>query len=286
MPSQPLTDPPRVVLLGSTRLTRVALPWLCDQGRARVVGVDLGEEDEGLPWFAPVRQLARDHGVPFGRFPADLVLDLDPDARPTRGEGVMVRVLAPPGAPSADVNRALLTGGEWEMVVTPPDGASAWAREPVIVRPDDDGASLLEDATLRGIEALAASLEAILAGAAPEPLPRPLKAGRFRAQETHLLWERPAAAIVARIRACAGPWGGAITHVGETLVRLQDARIVADETPPEWLPGTITALDDALDIATGRGIVRVERLRPGWRPVRRAAEWAREVGVSPGYRVE
>lgn len=282
----PRPPPPRVRVLGSTRLARVALTWLTDQGRARVVGWEPGAEDESLPWFAPMRQLARDLGVPVGGAgEVDLTLDLDPDARPTRGEGVMVRAVPPSGAPSADVNRALLGPGPWDLAVVTPDGTAAWAVLPLEPHPDDTGATLLETATLRGVEALAESFEAILGGGAPQPLPRPLVGGRWRAQESFVLWERPAELIVRRVRACAGPWGGARTTAGETVVWLQDARLVPDEEAEGWLPGTVVRVDDGLTIASGRGLVRVEWIRPAWRPLRRAGDWAREVGLGPGYQI-
>lgn len=286
MPTSPSSPPPpRVQLLGSTRLTRIAAAWLCDQGRARVVGIDPGDEDESRPWFAPVRGFARDNGIPLERRPADLVLDLDPDARPDRGEGMMVRVLPPPGAASADVNRAFLLGGDWALVVTPHEGGAAWATVPLRWTVEDDAETLLARATLAGVEALAEGFEALLAGATPTPLPRPLRAGRWKPQEAYFLWERPAAALAARIRACGGPWGGARTSCGETILWLLDARVVDEPSSEGWLPGTIVALDRGMTIATGKGCIRVERVRPGWRPARWAGEWAAEVGLGPGYQL-
>lgn len=271
----------RVQILGSTRLARVALPYLLERRNARIVGLDPGEEDEGLPWSAPVRGLCRDNGVPLGRHPADVVLDLDPDARPTAGEGVMVRVLAPPGARSPDLNRALLRAGEWEMVVT--DGTGAWGRVPVVPEAEDDGERIQDQGTLRGVEALDAAWDAILAGPPTEPLPRPLIGGRWRPQESFVVWEQDAASVVARVRAAAGPWGGARANLGETAVWLLDARVVEETTPAGFTPGTIVALSRGLDVATGRGTVRIERLRPGWRPPRSAGSFATESGLSPGY---
>ena len=288
-----MTSPPTVQILGATRLARVAIPYLCEQGRARIVGVDLRDEDESRPFFAPVRQRARDFGVPIGRFPADLTLDLDPDHNP--GEGALVRIRAPAGVASADINRALLGGGAWSMVVCDAEGRAGWGEVAVVYTEDDDAETLLDRATLAGIEALAAAFPQLVAGAAPAPLDRPVfdptgrlaprASARWRHQEGLLLWEQPAERIVSRIRACAGPYEGARTHCGETLLHLLDARLVHPVTSPEWTPGTLTAIDRGVEIATGRGIVRVERLRPGWRPARPAGEWAAEVGLSPGYQL-
>lgn len=272
----------KVVVLGATRLARVALPWLLETAKARVVGLDPGDEDEGLPFFAPVRGLARDLGVPLGRPPADLVLDLDPDARPDRGLGPMVRVLAPPDAASPDVNRALLTGGAWAMGLVTADGTGLHARAEIEVHPDDDAGTLMDRAVLRGVEALAAGWPALLAGETPAPLPHPLRRGRWRAQEAVVTWEQPAERVVRRIRAASGPWGGATSTLGEVRVRLLDAERVALGAHRE-LPGTILDIGDGLLVATGLDAVRVRRVAPGWRPPRRAEEYAREVGLSIGY---
>lgn len=276
---------PRVQILGATRLARVVASYVTERRGARIVGIDPGDEHEGNPWFAPVRGLARDNGAVLGRAPADIVLDCDPDARPTVGDAPMLRVLAPAGAASPDLNRALLTGGAWAMVFTSADGAGAWGTRPLdpaeVAALDAD--ALLDLATTRAVEALDDGWEAMVAGAPVDPLPRPLVRGRFRAGESYLVWEQPAERLVARIRACAGPYGGARTHVGEAAVFLLDARLVASETPPGFDPGVIVRAEDALEIATGRGVVRVERLRPGWRPARPAVVYAREVGIGPGY---
>jgi len=276
--------PLQVQILGSTRLARVAVPYLLERRGARVVALDPGEEDESLPWFAPVRGLARANGVAIGRRDADLVLDLDPDARPTRGDGPMLRVLAPPGARSPDVNRALLGPGAWGVGLLTAEGTAAWARKD-LVPPPGDAEALLDYATTRAIEALDAGWDALVAGAAADPLDAPLIAGRFRAQEAYLVWNWSAEALATRIRACAGPWGGARAHVGDNAVFLLDARVVAAETPPNYDPGTIIRLDEGAEIATGRGVLRVERLRPGWRPARAAGAYLSEVGLSEGYQL-
>jgi hypothetical protein len=277
----------RVLVRGATVLTRAFVPYLLQRRPARVVAIDPGEEDEGRPWFAPIRGLARDEGIPLASdAAADLVLDLDPDARPATPQGLGVRVLAPPGARSPDLNRALLGPGEWKIVLT--DGRGLWGARDLTPEPGDDAALLLTQGVRRALELLDAAWESLWTPegtlAPPkEALPRPLIAGRFRPQETFLSWELPGEALVARIRACAGPWGGARTHLGATAVWLQDAELHAPETPPDWTPGTIVEAEEFLIVASGRGLVRIRRLRPGWQPIQSAGRFATASGLGPGH---
>jgi hypothetical protein len=277
----------RVCVRGSTVLTRSFVPYLLERRAARVVAIDPGEEHEGRPWFAPVRGLARDEGIALAAAtPADLVLDLDPDARPTTPEGVGLRVLAPLGARSPDLNRALLTPGPWKVVLT--DGQGLWGERAVTPEPGEDAEGLLARGVLAALELFDDTWERLWTpegrlAPPPESLPHPLIAGRFRPQETFLSWELPGEAVVARIRACAGPWGGARTHLGATAVWLLDAELHAPETPPEWAPGTIVEAEDFLVVASGRGLVRIRRLRPGWRPIQSAGRFTTALGLGPGH---
>ena len=282
----------RVQVLGATTLTRAAVPYMLERRGARVVGIDPGEEHEGHPWFAPVRGLARDNGIPLGHAEADIVLDLDPDARPTAPVGIGLRVLAPSGARSPDLNRALLAPnaggaqGPWEVALT--DARGAWGSRAVEVLPDDDAGTLMDRAALRALEVLDAAWAALVGDGStptqpPLPLARPLIGGRFRPQETFVNWELPAEAIVARVRACAGPWGGARTHLGETAIWLLDAEVHAPRAPEGWSPGTLLEVDDSICVVTGRGVVRTRRLRAGLRPPQSAGAFATASGVGPGY---
>ena len=287
----PTTAPLRVQLLGSTRLSRVAIPFLLERSGARIVGLDPGAEDESLPWYAPVRGLCRDNGIPLRRCApaeADLVLDLDPDARPAKGEGFLIRLLPPTGSRSADVNRWLMgpTEGVWDAFFGTPDGLYEFSLKSLRLQSEEDGERLMQHATSCCMEVLAEGLEKMLAGETPELLPRPLVSGRWRAQESFVIWDQPALRVIARIRAASGPWGGARPSLGETTLWLEDATLEADQTPPEWLPGTIVSVDaGGIVVATGRGLVRLRRFRPGWRPERDAAEFVTEVGASPGYQL-
>ncbi len=273
-----------VQILGSTTIARVALPWLAE--RARVVALDPGDEDEARPWFAPLRALCRDLGVAAGRRPADVLLDLDPDARKVEAGATALRVHGPAGI-TPDLCRALLPGraglpGDWSLVCGDSDGVLA--RVPLAVFRDDTGLLLRERATLRGIEALAAAWDRIgePRSDALDPWP-PVAASRFRGSEAHILWDQPADAILARIHALAGPWGGARCLLGETPIAIEAAERLDPALADSALPGTIVSVDAGIGVACGVGALRILTLRPSWRPLRRAGEYAREVGAGVGY---
>lgn len=276
----------RYQLVGSTRLTRIVLPYLLDKARGKVVGVDPGAEDESRPWFAPVRGLCRDNGIPIGRFPTDHILDLDPDAESAQAGAIRVRLLAPPGSRSADLNRSILEPHRkpWQIFSGPSESLYSFSLKEIPFQSEEGAEDRMLRATLCGVEVLAEGLERMLAGLDPTPLPSPLIGGRWRPQESFVLWEQPAARVIARIRAAAGPWGGARTALGETTVWLEDA-VLESESSEGWLPGTIVSTQPDLVVATGQGLVRIHRLRPGYRPVRWAGEYAAEVGATVGYQL-
>ena len=270
-----------VQLLGSTTLARVALPWFLERAGARVVALDPGEEDEARPWFAPVRGLCHELGVPLGRRDAEHTIDLDPDAR---RPGPGLRLCGPKGV-TPDFCRALLPRSHgaagWSMVYG--DGARLFAATEVQVRDDDDGPGLRDRATLRGIEALAGGGEGGSDTVHPEAA-----AGRFRSSEALLLWDQPADVLLARVRALHGPYGGARTHIGDTPVAIESAELASGAEA--FPPGTVVDVDHGMIVACGRGAqgptaLRILALRPSWRPLRRAAEFAAAVGIGVGYQL-
>jgi methionyl-tRNA formyltransferase len=148
----------------------------------------------------------------------------------------------------------------------------------------------MQRASLACIEALAEGLEKMLAGSPPMLLNRPLKSGRWRPQESMVIWEQSAERVSARIRAASGPYGGARTSLGETVLWCDAVEVLSSETPSGWLPGTIYKIEsrsegNGIQITTGQGLIRLSTVRPGWRPSRPAAEFAGEVGASIGYQL-
>ncbi|WP_018946676.1 methionyl-tRNA formyltransferase [Thioalkalivibrio sp. AKL17] len=143
----------------------------------------------------------------------------------------------------------------------------------------------VHDALARmGAELLVERLPAIARGeSVPEPQDdaRATYADKLEKDEARLDWDQPAGELDRRVRAF-DPWPVAWTRMpdGEAVLRIHAARPVeaaqaATMTPADAGPGTIVAAGgEGVDVVTGDGLLRLERVQlPGRRPVS-AGDWA------------
>ncbi|WP_018935941.1 methionyl-tRNA formyltransferase [Thioalkalivibrio sp. ALJ24] len=139
----------------------------------------------------------------------------------------------------------------------------------------------VHDALARmGAELLVEHLPAIMSGESvpqPQDEARATYAAKLEKDEARLDWQAPTVELDRRVRAF-DPWPVAWTRLpdGEVL-RIHAARPLDSAAAPasEAVPGTIVAAgSDGVDVATGDGLLRLERVQlPGRRPVS-AADWA------------
>ncbi len=129
------------------------------------------------------------------------------------------------------------------------------------IRPDDDAGSLGDRLAARGASLLLETIPAWLAGEiAPRPQDpsRATRAPRLRKAQGRIDWTRPAAEIARQVRAFS-PWPGATTRLRSDDLRIWRAR--AQGTGAAGPPGAVMAVGETIDVATGDGLLRVERLQ-------------------------
>jgi methionyl-tRNA formyltransferase len=138
------------------------------------------------------------------------------------------------------------------------------------VRGDDTGGSLHDRLAAMGGECLLQALRGLaLDGLSPQPQNESLAcyAPRISKQETRINWAGCAAAIERLVRAF-NPVPAARASLAGTDFRILDVRAL-EAIPPRRAPGTVFAASaDGIDVAAGRGVVRVVTLQaPGKKPV-------------------
>jgi methionyl-tRNA formyltransferase len=141
------------------------------------------------------------------------------------------------------------------------------------IAPHETGGNLHDRLARLGAEVLADGLARALRGELPRAIAQPESgvtyAHKIDKAEARIDWSEPAIAIERKVRAF-DPWPVAEGLVEGERLRIWSAEALAQPAP--GAPGSILAAErDALDIATGDGILRVRELqREGGRrmPVR------------------
>jgi len=128
---------------------------------------------------------------------------------------------------------------------------------------------LLEDLSKRGARMTVEVLQGLAAGTIT-PKPQPNEGSTYAAKLTRedgrIDWNKPADAIERQVRALQ-PWPGSFFMVGEEMIKVHGAVVVAGKTDA---PGTL--LDDQFTVACGQDALRLTRLqRSGKGPIDGAA---------------
>ena len=131
------------------------------------------------------------------------------------------------------------------------------------IGPDDTGGSLHDRLAALGAEALAAGLARALRGeslvATPQDESGVVYAHKLDKIEARLDWNESAAALARKVRAF-NPWPVAEAAIGGERVRIWSAEAIAGKA--DAMPGTLLASHrDAIDIATGDGLLRIHELQ-------------------------
>ncbi|MCA9262924.1 MAG: methionyl-tRNA formyltransferase [Planctomycetales bacterium] len=170
------------------------------------------------------------------------------------------------------------------------DAGPSLVQRSLSVSPAATAAEIEESLALLGVEPV---LEAIAMlerwdGEAslgvPQDRARATKAPRLTKQDGQVNWQRSAVQISNQVRAFQ-PWPGTFTfwqrHADKPPIRLVlDAvhAVTADEAASGdggQLPGQVVQSDKSLQVATGDGLLQIDRIQPAGKRVQSAAEFLR-----------
>ncbi|MCB2263042.1 MAG: methionyl-tRNA formyltransferase [Candidatus Thiosymbion ectosymbiont of Robbea hypermnestra] len=144
------------------------------------------------------------------------------------------------------------------------DTGPMYLRRAIPLADDETGRGLHDKLAALGASALLEALPGIADGTlAPEPQDetRATYAAKLRKEEAWVDWTRPALELDRMVRAL-DPWPVAQTKLGETTLRLWASELPGLDAGSEP-PGRIVHTGKAgIDVATGKGLLRITRLQP------------------------
>ncbi len=176
---------------------------------------------------------------------------------------------------AAPIQRALLAGDAHTGISIMRmdaglDTGPVLAARALAIDPKDTGGSLHDRLAALGAVLICETLARLQSGAVtatPQPADGVTYAAKIDKSECAIDWRQDAAAIERRVRAF-NPWPVAETRLDGAQLRIWEAHCVA-AAPSPVAPGTILAAgDDGIDVACGRGALRLTRVQlAGRRPV-------------------
>ncbi|MGO9633798.1 MAG: methionyl-tRNA formyltransferase [Steroidobacteraceae bacterium] len=173
---------------------------------------------------------------------------------------------------AAPVQRAILAGDSVTGITIMHmdaglDTGPIVSRREIDISPLDTAGSLHDRLAVLGGELICQTLDDIAAGRArevPQPQAGHTYADKISKSEALIDWQEDAARILRRIRAL-NPSPVAETRLDGVQVRIWQAQIAPDGSCAEPIsaePGTVLrATSDGIDVACGRGRLRIERLQ-------------------------
>lgn len=248
---------------------------------------------------SPVKQLAQQHGLPVFQ-PKSLnkpealeqLRALDADVMVVAAYGLLLPpdILAVPDCGCLNIHASLLPrwrgaapiqrailAGDTETGITIMQMDKGLDTGPMLLKltcpisQEDTAASLHDRLAELGAKAIITALDQLATLAAiPQNESAATYAAKLTKQEAAIDWQRPAEELARQVRAF-NPWPVAQTGAkGETL-RIWAAQPLADNAKVP--PGTVINCDkQGIDIACGRGVLRLTRLQPaGSKPMDVAA---------------
>jgi methionyl-tRNA formyltransferase len=216
--------------------------------------------------------------VAYGQILPKAILDI-----PALGCVNVHASLLPRWRGAAPVQYAILHGDRETGVTTmfineQMDAGDIILQRPVPIRSDDTSAALQARLARLGAELLVETVGLIASGRAPrtkQDESRATYAKKLTKEAGHINWKQPAEQIERQIRAF-DPWPGAYTFLGETMLKLCRAEVVANVAGK---PGEVLA---DLVVAAGTGGLKILELQPAGRKPMSADAFLRGHRLEPG----
>ncbi len=184
---------------------------------------------------------------------------------------------------AAPIQRALLAGDPVTGVTIMRmeaglDTGPILAARAIEVAPDETGGTLHDRLALLGAELLRETLDALAQGPVPEtPQPASLVtyAEKISKAEAEIDWCEDAVEVLRKVRAF-NPAPVAQTRFADKQLRIWEAKLAPAPREEAFPPGTvIDAAEHGIDVACGRGALRIGRLQLEGRKPLAAAEFLR-----------
>ncbi len=310
-----MSDQPRVLFYGSPEFAVPTLEALIDSDYRPVAVVTQPDARAGRGRALrppPIKSLAAQHGIPAIQ-PAKLrnraaiaqIASLRPDLQVVAAYGQIIpkELLDLPRHGSLNVHASLLprwrgaapipaailkgdaeTGVTIMLIDETEDTGSILRQRSTAIGDRENAGQLGQRLAEMGAELLLETLPDWLGGAIePQAQDSELatRARRIRKQQGRVDWSQPAQQIARHVRAYT-PWPAATTTLGATVIRITEAEAEAERaTSP---PGSIVALNDGIEVATGSGSLRITRLQRAGKREMSAQEFARGAGNLVGQR--
>ncbi|WBY00146.1 methionyl-tRNA formyltransferase [Ramlibacter tataouinensis] len=159
--------------------------------------------------------------------------------------------------------------------------------ERIAIAPHDSTGTLHDRLAALGGRLVVEALELAACGGltrTPQPAEGVTYAHKIDKSEAQVDWSQPAVSIERRLRAFDPFPGAASTLAGEAL-KLWRAQVPDASAPDVAAPGTVLAAGSAgIEVATGRGVLRLTELQRAGGKRLPAAEFLRGTAIAPGQR--